>query len=70
MGIDNSFNLDSFKENFKINLISCDAETLVFDMIGVDAPIANALRRILIAEVPTVAIEKVCNLGFFYFARC
>lgn len=30
-----------------------------FDMIGVDPAIANALRRILIAEVPTVAIEHV-----------
>ena len=26
---------------------------------GVEAPIANALRRILLAEVPTMAIEKV-----------
>ncbi|CAB4419141.1 unnamed protein product [Rhizophagus irregularis] len=30
-----------------------------FDIIGVDASIANALRRIMIAEVPTMAIEKV-----------
>ncbi|CAD6896721.1 unnamed protein product [Tilletia controversa] len=30
-----------------------------FDLIGVDASIANALRRTLIAEVPTVAIEHV-----------
>ena len=28
-------------------------------MIGIDAAIANAFRRILIAEVPTMAIEKV-----------
>lgn len=28
-------------------------------MIGIDPAIANALRRILIAEVPTVAIEHV-----------
>ncbi len=32
---------------------------MVFDLIGVDAPIANALRRIMMAEVPTMAIEKV-----------
>jgi len=32
---------------------------MIFDMIGVDAPIANAFRRILIAEVPTMAIENV-----------
>lgn len=28
-------------------------------MIGIDAPIANAFRRILIAEVPTMCIESV-----------
>ncbi|KAL4237293.1 DNA-directed RNA polymerases I and III subunit RPAC1 [Mactra antiquata] len=28
-------------------------------MIGIDAAIANAFRRILLAEVPTMAIEKV-----------
>lgn len=32
---------------------------LVFELINVDASFANALRRILLAEVPTVAIEKV-----------
>ncbi|KAG8218301.1 DNA-directed RNA polymerase [Butyriboletus roseoflavus] len=34
------------------------------DLIGVDASIANAFRRILIAEVPTICIERVyvwCN---------
>lgn len=30
-----------------------------FDMIGIDASIANSFRRILLAEVPTMAIEKV-----------
>ena len=30
-----------------------------FDLVGVDAAIANAFRRILIAEVPTMAIETV-----------
>lgn len=28
-------------------------------MVGVDAAIANALRRVLLAEVPSMAIEKV-----------
>ena len=32
------------------------------DLIGIDASIANAFRRILMAEVPTMAIEKV----YFY----
>ncbi|KAI8911854.1 DNA-directed RNA polymerase [Gorgonomyces haynaldii] len=30
-----------------------------FDLIGVDVSIANAIRRVLIAEVPTMAIEHV-----------
>lgn len=34
-------------------------EVMEFDLIGVDPAIANALRRILLAEVPTVAIEHV-----------
>jgi len=59
LNVDNSFSLDDFKENFKIHLISCDDQTLVFDMVGVEAPIANALRRILISEIPTMAIDKV-----------
>jgi DNA-directed RNA polymerase I and III subunit RPAC1 len=62
--IDNSFNLKQFKEDFKIQFIEQSPDedggsTLVFDMIGVDAAIANALRRIIIAEIPTMAIEKV-----------
>ncbi len=32
---------------------------IVFDLSGVDAPVANALRRILLSEIPTMAIEKV-----------
>ncbi|KJH53420.1 RNA polymerase Rpb3/Rpb11 dimerization domain protein [Dictyocaulus viviparus] len=33
--------------------------SLDFDLINVEAPIANTLRRILLAEVPSMAIEKV-----------
>ncbi len=32
---------------------------LEFDIVGVDPAIVNALRRILIAEIPTVCIERV-----------
>ncbi len=32
---------------------------LDFDLIGVDPSLANAFRRILISEVPSMAIEKV-----------
>ena len=36
-----------------------EEDSLVFEMIGCDVSFANALRRILIAEVPTVALETV-----------
>jgi DNA-directed RNA polymerase alpha subunit len=32
---------------------------MVFDMTGIDVSLANAFRRILLSEVPTMAIEKV-----------
>ncbi|KAL8559634.1 hypothetical protein ACOMHN_008345 [Nucella lapillus] len=60
--------------NFRIQIIRIKKETkrhaglgqdldevddIEFDMVGVDCSIANAIRRILIAEVPSMAIEKV-----------
>ncbi|KAG9440292.1 hypothetical protein H6P81_020457 [Aristolochia fimbriata] len=61
MGMDNSLRLESFSNDFKVEVVrvSDDGRDLEFDMIGIDAALANAFRRILIAETPTMAIEKV-----------
>nr|CAD1839390.1 unnamed protein product [Ananas comosus var. bracteatus] len=59
MGVDNSLRMDNFCKNFKIEIKRLTEDEMEFDMIGIDASIANAFRRILIAEVPTMAIEKV-----------
>lgn len=59
MGIDNAHNFDEWEERMNIEIVSMDERDMVFDLVGVDVSIANALRRILIAEVPTMAIEKV-----------
>jgi len=59
MGFDNSFDLEEFKQNFKINLTSVSDSEAIFDVIGVDPPIANALRRIIISEIPCMAIEHI-----------
>ena len=61
-GVDNSFSMDRFKKDFKIEVQTLNEEEVVFDMIGIDAAIANAFRRILLSEVPTMAIEKA-SLG-------
>ena len=51
--------MTKFKENLEIKIQHNDAESLEFDIAGIDASMANALRRIMIAEVPTIAFHKV-----------
>ena len=58
-GRPNSNYLANFKQNLSINVLKKDVEMIQFEMIGIDASIANAFRRILISEIPTVAIETV-----------
>ena len=53
------FTMKNFIDNCSIDVISLDDEEMVFDLSGVEPPLANALRRIIIAEIPTMAIEKV-----------
>jgi len=45
-------------QNFRIDIVNFDENTLEFDMIGIDAAIANAFRRILLAEV--MMLLSVC----------
>lgn len=56
-----SWSLEHFSNNFHINVVSIDEKNydMEFDMVGVDASVANSVRRILLAEVPTMAIDKV-----------
>uniref|UniRef100_A0ABA3I4G0 DNA-directed RNA polymerases I and III subunit RPAC1 n=1 Tax=Gadus morhua TaxID=8049 RepID=A0ABA3I4G0_GADMO len=58
-GYDDAWNMADFKKNFRIDIVDMDENTMEFDMVGIDASIANAFRRILLAEVPTMAVEKV-----------
>lgn len=48
---DDSWDLHRFKAGFKVQMVSWSEENMEFDMIGVDAAVANAFRRILLAEV-------------------
>ncbi|KAI0248389.1 DNA-directed RNA polymerase [Lactifluus subvellereus] len=56
---DHSWDLKIFKKKLQVKIQKLSTRSIEFDLVGVDASIANALRRILIAEVPTVAIEYV-----------
>lgn len=56
---DDSWDLEAFKRNLKIEIHHNRPLDLTFSLVGIDASIANAFRRILLAEIPTVAIEDV-----------
>lgn len=62
-GLENSFTMERFQKDFRAEVMSLNDEEIVFDLIGIDAALANAFRRILLAEVPTMAIEKVFILN-------
>lgn len=62
-GVDNSFSMERFRRDLRIEVQQLDEEEIVFDVIGIDAAIANAFRRILLSEVPAMAIDKVFILN-------
>lgn len=58
-GVDDSWSMKAFCKGFKVGIVSLDDTAMEFDMIGLNPAIANAIRRILLAEVPTMAPDKV-----------
>ncbi|EMC95425.1 hypothetical protein BAUCODRAFT_541052 [Baudoinia panamericana UAMH 10762] len=58
-GQDDSWDLERFKKGLKVDFHQNAPHDAVFSLVGVDASIANAFRRILLAEIPTLAIEDV-----------
>ncbi|KAH7643345.1 dna-directed rna polymerases i and iii subunit rpac1-like [Dermatophagoides farinae] len=47
------------KKKLQIKITRLDEREIDFDLINSEFPFANAIRRILLAEVPTMAIEKI-----------
>uniref|UniRef100_A0A2R5LKD1 DNA-directed RNA polymerases I and III subunit RPAC1 n=1 Tax=Ornithodoros turicata TaxID=34597 RepID=A0A2R5LKD1_9ACAR len=58
-GVDDSWSQKKFEKAFKVGIVYLDDERMEFDMIGLNPAIANAIRRILLSEVPTMAPDKV-----------
>lgn len=56
---DYSWNIQKIKRDLQIDVIKTSERECNFDVIHIDTSIANALRRIMIAEVPTIAAETV-----------
>jgi DNA-directed RNA polymerase I and III subunit RPAC1 len=55
------WNLKEYLKRIIVSVVNenSDKMEIEFDLVNVEAPIANALRRVLVAEVPTMAIEKI-----------
>ncbi|CAN8099198.1 unnamed protein product [Discula destructiva] len=58
-GEDHAWDIDTFRAGFKVVFHENGQHNASFSLIGIDASIANAFRRIMIAEIPTLAIESV-----------
>jgi DNA-directed RNA polymerase I and III subunit RPAC1 len=58
-GEDHAWSAERFREQLRIEFHASAPLDSSFSIVGVDASIANALRRVMVAEVPTVAIEKI-----------
>ncbi|KAF4311048.1 DNA-directed RNA polymerase 30-40kDa subunit conserved site [Botryosphaeria dothidea] len=58
-GEDHRWDLEKFRNNFRVQFHRNEQFESQFSLVGVDAAIANAFRRILIAELSTLAIEDV-----------
>lgn len=50
-------------QKFRVEVMSLNAEDMEFDLVGLDASITNAYRRILLAEV-CVCVCVVLQLQF------
>ncbi|CAG0889752.1 unnamed protein product [Cyprideis torosa] len=59
VGVDDSWNLKKFKKKFRITVVQLEGREMEFDMIGIDCSLVNTLRRVLLSNVPSMAIEKV-----------
>jgi DNA-directed RNA polymerase I and III subunit RPAC1 len=56
--LDNDLDPEKFMENLTFEITRITSEDMEVEILGLDAPIANAIRRILISEIPTMAIDK------------
>ncbi|CDS40999.1 DNA directed RNA polymerases I and III subunit [Echinococcus multilocularis] len=53
------WDVDIFISEFQVVVTSFTPETIEFDMISIDCTFANSIRRILVSEVPSFAIDRV-----------
>ncbi|XP_071557880.1 DNA-directed RNA polymerases I and III subunit RPAC1 [Temnothorax nylanderi] len=60
---DKSTALEKFIKKLKITIVREEDREIEFDLIGCHTSLANAFRRILLSEVPSMAVEQVYILN-------
>ena len=50
---------ESFEKDLDIVVVHSEDELLEFDIIGIDVCYSNAIRRLILSDVPTMAIASV-----------
>ena len=58
-GEDMAWDAAKFRKSFSVQFYHNEPTDSSFSLIGIDAAVANAFRRILIAEIPTLASKFV-----------
>lgn len=56
---DDKWDFNKFKKKFRVVIVRMDNFEMEFDLIGIQPGFANAFRRLMLSEVPSMAIEKV-----------
>ncbi|EGV64277.1 DNA-directed RNA polymerase core subunit rpc40 [Yamadazyma tenuis] len=56
---DQSWDIEKIKNSLEVKISKLDERESNFDLVHIDTSIANALRRIMISEVPSVAAETI-----------
>ena len=52
-GLENSFSIERFRRDFRVVVRSLSEEEIVFDLIGIDAALANAAYSLPLHQVET-----------------
>jgi len=57
--LDQAFTVKAFQKNFRVVVVRYEETEMEFDLIGIHPFIANTFRRLMLSDVPSMAIEKV-----------
>jgi len=47
------------RHDVRVDILNCDTDSVAFHVSGLDLSLINSVKRMMIAEVPTMAIEEV-----------